>query len=188
MPTPRLLAIFLALPGLAVAQTSPDSLAARASALLTAKAHTGPAPCMARPDSRKFDFWVGEWDVTTPQGQPAGTSSIQLLLEGCTLFENWHSLAGIDGKSLSSYNAGLGVWQQFWTDQTGRVTEYRQSEWVGDTLRFTAHATAPSGPITLLMSFVKVDGNTVRQWGAVSTDDGKNWSSPWDLYYHRKHA
>lgn len=146
------------------------------------------APCMARPESRKFDFWVGEWDVTTPAGQPAGTSSVQLLLEGCTLFENWHSLAGSDGKSLSSYNAGVGVWQQFWTDQTGRVTEYRASEWVGDTLRFTAHSTAPQGPVVLVMSFAKIDANTVRQWGAVSIDDGKTWSSPWDLYYHRKHA
>ena len=146
------------------------------------------APCMARAESRRFDFWVGEWDVTTPQGQPAGSSSIQLLLGGCTLFENWHSLAGLDGKSLSSYNAGLGVWQQFWTDQTGRVTEYRESEWVGDTLRFTAHATMPTGAMTLLMSFAKIDGNTVRQWGAVSMDDGKTWSSPWDLYYHRKHT
>ena len=146
------------------------------------------APCMARAESRKFDFWVGEWDVTTPQGQPAGSSSIQLLLGGCTLFENWHSLAGVDGKSLSSYNAGLGVWQQFWTDQTGRVTEYRESGWVGDTLRFTAHSTMASGAMTLLMSFVKIDGNTVRQWGAVSMDDGKTWTSPWDLFYHRKHA
>ena len=146
------------------------------------------APCRSRPESRAFDFWVGDWDVTTPQGQPAGTSSVQVLLEGCALYENWHSLAGSDGKSLNSYNAGLKMWQQFWTDQTGRVTEYRESEWVGDTLRFTAHALTPQGSMTLRMSFAKIDANTVRQWGAASMDDGKTWSTPWDLYYHRKHA
>jgi hypothetical protein len=131
---------------------------------------------------------VGEWDVTTPQGQPAGSSSVQLLLEGCALYENWRSLAGMEGKSLNSYNAQLGMWQQFWTDQAGLVTEYRQSEWVGDTLRFTAHSVTPQGSTIIRMSFAKIDANTVRQWGDASTDDGKTWSTPWDLYYHRKHA
>jgi len=55
-------------------------------------------------------------------------------------------------------------------------------------LCFTAHSTTPQGPVVLVMSFAKIDANTVRQWGAVSIDDGKTWSSPWDLYYHRKHA
>ena len=32
-------------------------------------------PCLTRKESRMFDFWVGEWDVRTPQGQLAGTSS-----------------------------------------------------------------------------------------------------------------
>jgi hypothetical protein len=80
------------------------------------------------------------------------------------------------------------MWQQFWTDQTGRVTEYRQSEWVGDTLRFTARSVTPQGPVMLRMSFARIDAATVRQWGAASTDDGKTWITPWDLYYHRKRA
>jgi len=168
MRTVRLTALLAALPMLARGQTA------------------APPSCMSHPESRTFDFWIGEWDVTTPQGQPAGTSSVQLLLDGCALYENWSGKGGGSGKSLNGYNTGLKMWQQFWIDQTGRVTEYRQSEWVGDTLRFTAHSTTAQGPMTQRMSFVKIDGNTVRQWGAMSMDDGKTWSSPWDLYYHRK--
>ena len=173
MRTRYLTTLLIALPALAPAQTPPTS---------------PPPSCMAKPESRKFDFWVGEWDVTTPQGQPAGSSSVQLLLEGCALYENWSGRAGVSGKSLNGYNQGVGMWQQFWIDQTGRVTEYRQSEWVGDTLRFTAHSTMPQGPMLQRMSFVKIDANTVRQWGAASMDDGKTWATPWDLYYHRKHT
>ncbi len=33
-----------------------------------------PAPC-ADPEYRKFDFWVGEWNVTA-NGQPAGHNLI----------------------------------------------------------------------------------------------------------------
>lgn len=59
-------------------------------------------PCHNRKESRMFDFWVGDWDVKTPQGQLAGQSSIQLLLEGCTLLENWTDGNGGGGKSLNS--------------------------------------------------------------------------------------
>jgi len=171
MPRLGLSVLILAWPALLAAQTPPPATY---------------APCMTRPESRAFDFWVGEWDVTTPSGQPAGSSHVDLLLKGCTLFENWTSGSGSEGKSLSSYNAEVGHWQQFWTDQTGRVTEYRESQWIGDTLRFTAHTNTPQGPLTLVMSFVKVDANTVRQWGAATPDGGKTWVTPWDLYYHRK--
>ena len=133
-----------------------------------------------------FDFWVGEWDVKNPQGQPAGQSSVQLLLEGCALYENWTDGQGGQGKSLNSYNTGTGKWQQFWTDQYGRVTEYRESEWIDGSLRFTANQIMPQGPALLHMTFTPLNPNLVRQWGEISTDGGKTWTPSFDLYYHRK--
>ena len=142
-------------------------------------------PCRSRKESRMFDFWVGDWDVRTPQGQPAGQSSIQLLLEGCTLLENWTDSNGGGGKSLNSYNAGIGQWQQFYTDQYGRVTEYRSSKWIDGTLRFSATMLVPQRRL-LRMMFKQINPDLVRQWGEVSVDDGKTWSPSFDLYYHRK--
>jgi tetratricopeptide (TPR) repeat protein len=142
-------------------------------------------PCMYRPESRAFDFWVGEWDVVNAAGNPAGTSSVQLLLNGCALFENWSTGGNGDGKSLNSYNADLKMWQQFWTDQTGRVTEYRTSEWISGSLRYTARQSLPR-PRVLHMTFTPINKDLVRQWGEVSTDDGKTWTMQYDLYYHRK--
>src|SRR5262245_54750387 len=37
-------------------------------------------PCKFSPEYRQFDFWVGNWNVTF-NGQQAGTSSVQRILE-----------------------------------------------------------------------------------------------------------
>ena len=143
-------------------------------------------PCLTRPESRRFDFWVGEWDVKSPQGQPAGQSSVQRLLEGCALYENWTDLQGGGGKSLNSYNTDVKQWQQFWTDQYGRVTEYRESEWIDGSLRFTAKQIMPQGPALLHMTFPPVKPDVVRQFVEMSMDSGKTWTPTFDLYYYRK--
>ena len=143
-------------------------------------------PCLTRAESRRFDFWVGEWEVKNAQGQPAGQSSVQRLLEGCALYENWTDLQGGGGKSLNSYNTDVKQWQQFWTDQYGRVTEYRESEWVDGSLRFTAKQIMPQGPALLHMTFTPVNPGVVRQFGEMSVDGGKSWTPTFDLYYYRK--
>ena len=143
-------------------------------------------PCLTRAESRRFDFWVGEWEVKNAQGQPAGQSSVQRLLEGCALYENWTDLQGGGGKSLNSYNTDVKQWQQFWTDQYGRVTEYRESEWVDGSLRFTAQQIMPQGPAVLHMTFTPVNADVVRQFGEMSVDGGKSWTPTFDLYYYRK--
>jgi hypothetical protein len=144
-------------------------------------------PCLTRPESHLFDFWIGEWDVTTPQGQPAGKSSVQQILSQCVIFENWTDGQNGQGKSFNAYNAELGMWQQFWTDQYGRVTEYRQSEKTVDGgLRFTARTRMPRGPALVRMTFTPVDRNTVRQLGETSFDAVNSWQTSYDLYYHRR--
>jgi tetratricopeptide (TPR) repeat protein len=143
-------------------------------------------PCLTRKESRLFDFWVGEWDVKNAQGQPAGQSSVQRLLEGCTLYENWTDMQGAGGKSLNSYNTAVKQWQQFWTDQYGRVTEYRESEWIDGSLRFTARQIMPQGPAVLHMTFTPINADVVRQFGEMSIDGGRTWTPTFDLYYYRK--
>ena len=146
-------------------------------------------PCLTRDESRRFDFWVGEWEVKNAQGQPAGQSSVQRLLEGCALYENWTDLQGGGGKSLNSYNTDVKQWQQFWTDQYGRVTEYRESERTPEKgLRFLAHQGTPQHQTQIRMTFTPIDAKTVRQFGETSTDGGKSWTTSFDLYYHRRGA
>jgi hypothetical protein len=144
-------------------------------------------PCLSRSESHLFDFWIGEWDVTTPQGQPAGRSSVQQILSQCLIFENWTDRLGGQGKSFNAYNTDFSMWQQFWADQYGRVTEYRESERTPEGgLRFHAHQLLPQGPSLIRMTFTPIDRNTVHQYGETSTDSGKTWTASFDLYYRRK--
>ena len=144
-------------------------------------------PCQTDANRRRFDFWIGEWNVETRTGQPAGQSSVQSVSAGCALLENWTARNGSTGKSLNAYNPELGRWQQFWAGQFGAVTEYRDSEWHGDTLVYHAATKPPNGKPTLLrLSFNPLPDGSVRQFGEQSVDDGKTWTVGYELFYRRK--
>jgi len=181
---------FAASAGAARAQ-SPAPAAPTAAATTAAPSTQGPGsavatPCLSRLESRRFDFWAGEWDVTTKDGKAVGRSSVQPILAGCALLENWTNLRGGMGKSLNTYNAAEHMWQQFWVSQYGETTEYRESEWAGTTLQFLAHVKTDSGPELNRLSFTPLQHDLVRQHGEVSRDDGKTWSTTYDFYYHRR--
>lgn len=173
----------LALPSvLALAQRSASAPAAK-----KAVARPAPTPCMADSNARRFDFWVGEWDVT-PAGDTTvvGHSNVQIVSGGCALLENWTAGNGSQGKSLNSYNSGLAHWQQYWVGQNGGVTEYRDSRWDGKTLVFLAHSRNAKGGFEQRLSFTPLDSNTVRQLGEISTDGGRSWKVGYDFHYHRR--
>jgi hypothetical protein len=144
-----------------------------------------PTPCASDPERHRFDFWIGEWDVTTQGGTPVGSSVIQSVSGGCALLENWTSLRGGHGKSLNTYNPARHQWQQFWIGQDGGVGEYRSSEFDGKSLAFFVKDEADSLSIQRL-TFSPVDDATVRQHSEASKDGGKTWTTQYDFYYHRK--
>jgi hypothetical protein len=149
-----------------------------------------PTPCASAPERRQFDFWLGEWDVTTSatdRGPSAGSSVIQSVSGGCALLENWTSAQGGQGKSLNAYNPLIHQWQQYWIGQNGLVTEFRSSNFDGRSLSFyTDKGQGPNSKGRL--TFTPIDTMTVRQHAESSADDGKTWSTVYDLYYHRKHS
>lgn len=151
------------------------------------RAQVAASPCLNNPQARRFDFWVGEWEVTPANAATVvGHSVIQVVADGCALLENWTAANGSQGKSLNVYNQSLGHWQQFWVGGGGDVTEFRDSEWHGDTLVFLAHSTGSRGPGLQRLSFSRIDARTVRQLGENSSDGGKTWSIGYDFRYHRQ--
>jgi hypothetical protein len=145
-------------------------------------------PCAGAPERHRFDFWIGEWEVTTPAGGHAGTSSVQSVSGGCALLENWTSASGGHGKSLNAFNPATGQWQQYWIGQDGNPTEFRESTWSGSSIVFRAHAPASGkSPATeMRLTFTPVDSSTVQQHGESSTDGGATWRTTYLFLYHRK--
>jgi tetratricopeptide (TPR) repeat protein len=152
-----------------------------------AQAQRNARPCAASPEHRQFDFWIGEWDVQNSQGQPAGSSSIQLILGDCTIFENWTSANGAyTGKSFNLYNSSLKKWQQFWVDDKGGVLEFT-GEYKDGELRYTGESLDPQGNrITHHLTFFNLSPTRVRQLWEQSTDGGKTWTTVFDGLYVRK--
>lgn len=144
-----------------------------------------PTVCVKDPERHRFDFWIGEWNVTTKGGTSVGSSVIEPVSGGCAILENWTSAQGGHGKSLNAYNPAIKQWQQYWIGQDGIPTEFRSSEFDGKSLAFFVRD--PAAPLKInRLTFTPVDQATVRQHAEASTDGGKTWTTNYDFYYQRK--
>lgn len=172
---------------LATAFSAFISVAKSVQAQSAASAPQRPPACTTDPERHRFDFWLGEWDVTTQGGSPVGSSVIQSVSRGCALLENWTSRGGGQGKSLNAYNPRLHQWQQFWIGADGGVTEYRASRVDGPSLVFLLNDSTGTVPAARL-TFTPIDSATVRQHSETTPDGGKSWITQYDFYYHRRPA
>src|SRR6186713_613180 len=90
--------------------------------VMAAAAQNAPKPCSA-PEARQFDFWVGNWDLSSGDSS-SGTNTIYKIMDGCTVQENFSNpKTGYDGKSWSVYNSVAKLWQQTWVDNQGGYIE-----------------------------------------------------------------
>jgi hypothetical protein len=150
----------------------------------TLRGQTAPRPDCSGPNHRAFDFWVGDWDVTT-NNQVAGTNSITLTQAGCILHEHWIGTGGGTGESFNFYDRSRDTWNQLWIDSSGNVLRlaghYADGEMrlTGETLR---------GGVTILqkLTFFKNDDGSVRQLWESSRDGGKSWGVSFDGLYTKK--
>jgi hypothetical protein len=159
-----------------------------ASSLLPAQ-ETGPTAARkacSSPEHRQFDFWIGEWEVTRPNGAPAGRNWIESILDGCALSESWTGAKGSAGNSYNAYDRQTGRWRQTWVDNGGLVLlldgvfadgkmvlsgETRDSSGARVLNRITWQETAPGA---------------VRQLWETSRDGGRTWSVAFDGRYRKR--
>ena len=84
-------------------------------------------PPYERSDYRELDFWVGQWKVFGPGGEPVGTSDITKSEKGFAITENWTSKSGATGVSLNYFDPVDKNWRQVWVDASGNVVRYTGS-------------------------------------------------------------
>lgn len=72
-----------------------------------------------QPEYRQFDFWLGEWQVFTPDGKLAGHNIITLDFNKCVLREQYSTPQGYRGESLNTYDKNSNQWHQTWVDNSG---------------------------------------------------------------------
>jgi hypothetical protein len=163
-----------------------DTIAMRATGAQAPAA----TPCAA-PEYRQFDFWVGDWTVTRPDGKPAGTNIVEHLFGGCAIQEHWSGTGGSHGTSINTYDVASGRWHQSWVDDQGTLLLIDG--------HFAAGVMTLSGeresPTTHQRSINRItwhrengDPNRVRQIWDVSTDNGQTWKTIFNGLYTRNAA
>jgi len=158
--------------------------------IASALAQTPPVPA---PVNHDFDFWLGDWNVTTPDGNPAGTNRIESVAGGRGLYENWEGATqpngqpGGDGKSLNAFNPAKKQWQQFWIGGGGNVLELAGGLVDGKMVLLSAERPLRDGrSVTNRITWTPNPDGTVRQLWEQSFDAGKTWQTAFDGLYRRK--
>ena len=146
-----------------------------------------PAPCSAT-EYRQFDFWLGDWDVVGPNGNPAGTNSISRILGGCVLQEHWKGAGGGEGMSFNTYDASRHLWHQTWVDDHGSLLELDGALAEGRMVLSGTTAARRGGSVLNRITWSRLDdtGSRVRQLWETSSDGGKTWTTSFDGTYRKR--
>jgi hypothetical protein len=142
-------------------------------------------PCIYSSEARQFDFWLGDWEVFSLNGQKVGTNSIQMFADGCGVMENWTDTVGGNGKSINYYDANTQKWYQHWIGSGGGALRYSGS-FNENAMRFEGETTQNGKKTLQRLTFFKMDENTVRQLSETSTDEGKTWTVSYNFKYVKK--
>lgn len=142
------------------------------------------APCNS-PAHRQFDFWLGEWNVHTPDGKLAGVNRIEREYEGCVLHERYTTDRGYKGESLNAYDAGRQVWHQTWVDNQGTVL-LLEGKFQSGSMVLQGQTKAPDGKLTKhrITWTPAVDGSVRQHWQ--STGAKGRWETSFDGRYTRR--
>lgn len=141
------------------------------------------APC-TDPRYRALDFWIGEWNVTTEKGEPAGQNVISKVLDGCVIVEDWHDVRGESGRGTHRFDIRSERWLQTWVDNRGRTMELTGEAGQG-VMRWTR--TEPNGAVER-SELRRVTADRLEQRGERSIDHGKTWTSMFHFFYQRAMA
>ncbi len=144
-------------------------------------------PCRNQPGFKDFDFWVGNWDVTTADGTIAGSNRIEIAERGCVLLENWTNTSGGTGMSINYLDMATGEWVQVWNAEGGSQINIRGGL-TDEGMRLVGHlhtvGTGTTVPFRALFTLLP-DGR-VRQFFEQSNDQGATWVPWFEGFYTRK--
>ena len=157
---------------------------------LAKEIHHNSAPC-EDPEFQQFDFWLGDWNVTSAaDGTPRGSSHISKEMGGCVVWENWTSAGSpYFGKSYNTWNPNLKRWEQYWVDTSAGVMFFH-GQLKNNIMDYWTDDVPQSSGGTLLrhLQFFNLDPDKVRQFSQGSNDGGKTWHTEYDLIYTRTSA
>ncbi|MEC3907544.1 hypothetical protein VOI54_10985 [Tamlana sp. 2201CG12-4] len=121
----------------------------------------------------EFDFWIGKWTVTKPDGSLAGTNTIDKIQGQCILRENWVSAQGhYTGTSNNFYNSSSRQWEQIWIDNQGGNLHLKGNRKGNQMILKTAVSKNKDGnPYFHKVTWTLNNDGSVRQYWETITND-----------------
>jgi hypothetical protein len=151
-----------------------------------AMAQSPPSPpaCSAA-EHRQFDFWIGRWEVFTPDGKKAGNNTIEAIDGGCALIERWQGGGGFTGTSLNSWDPQARQWRQHWIDNQGGLLRLAGALEGGRMVLAATEADPmkPGATLRQRISWALQPDGAVRQHWETSQDEGVTWATSFDGRY-----
>ena len=144
-------------------------------------------PCEQIPEFNQFDFWLGDWEVRTPDGSLAGHNTISKVQGGCAIQEQWRSASGASGTSTSFYIPSRDQWRQIWAGSNGTLIDMTGGMIDGE---LSMEGTIEYARIGRVVAFravwsVNPDGSIVRQRMEEFDVATAGWRLWFDGFYRR---
>jgi hypothetical protein len=142
--------------------------------------------CATNPESRQFDFWMGEWTISYPGGPGGSVSKVTLSLDKCMVVESWDSGKGHRGENMFAYSSEDKSWHGMFADNMGRVHVF-EGKVASGTAEFYGPSRGPNGESVLnRIRIVRLSADKVEQTWEKSRDNGATWTTEFRGGYTRK--
>lgn len=158
-------------------------------------------PTCEAPEHRRFDFWIGEWDVVNRQRNPArpadetlyetgtATNRVYAILDGCAVVEHWEGRLLPDrhvlGFSVRAWDPGRRTWVALlnWPGPAGPSFFTMEGDFADSVATFTSEA--PAGG-RVRYRFQDIEDDRLRWVGARRPPGEESWSRFWVMDFERR--
>ena len=139
-----------------------------------------------KPESRQFDFWVGDWELTW-NDTSKGSNNITLEMNNLVVYEHFKDPASnYFGWSWSVYDTLARKWKQTWVDNQGEYLDFT-GQMADEKMVLERSFTSARGTLVKQrMTFYNITKNNFDWNWENSTDGGTNWKLAWKIHYQRK--
>ena len=139
------------------------------------------------PESKRLDFWVGDWELTYTSGgkEAKSRNRITKTLDGCVVLEEFTGAPGtkLDGRSYSTYDRATRRWKQTWVDNTASYLDFDGAT-VDGNMAFVRSVTRADKVTHQRMVFRDVKADSLT-WLWQASPDGQAWTTQWEIAYRR---
>jgi hypothetical protein len=146
---------------------------------------SGDEGCAANAETRRLDYWVGNW--TMGNGADKTMSKVSLSMDRCVFVEHWENGKGHVTEKTFAYSPEDKNWYGMFVDNQGRVHVFVDGKISSEGAEFRGTSRGPNGETVLnRLKVVRVSADKLEEIWEKSTDNGSSWVTSYRAEYSRE--